>query len=231
MVEPETPPTCTEPGITQGISCSRCGEVLAQQEQIAALGHKAIVDAEIAATFSEEGLSEGAHCSVCRETIAGQETVPAIAHSAAAHNSAAGTSTIGERIHSSNEAGDADGSNAAAIEGHPNPLGTGKVGVSEIHMSASADWALANLICAIASLIAAIMLVVRTLIGNRRVLLSALAIVFAAASILLFFLTSDFSAPMVITNGITPIHVVLGILSLGVFALAYVKAPKVAKHA
>ena len=42
--------TCTETGLTDGVKCSVCGEVLVPQTVIPATGHTEVVDAAVAAT-------------------------------------------------------------------------------------------------------------------------------------------------------------------------------------
>ncbi len=62
-------PTCTETGLTAGIKCAHCGEILLAQEIIPATGHTSsdwIVDKN--ATCTEDG-SKHKECSVCHETL------------------------------------------------------------------------------------------------------------------------------------------------------------------
>lgn len=55
VVDPSVEPTCTETGLTQGIHCSRCGEVSVAQEIIPANGH---TDAD-----------DDGYCDVCEDAI------------------------------------------------------------------------------------------------------------------------------------------------------------------
>ena len=72
--------TCTEAGLTDGIKCGLCGEILDAQESIPAVGHKEVIDKAVAATCSAAGKTEGKHCSVCGEILVRQETVAKLAH-------------------------------------------------------------------------------------------------------------------------------------------------------
>ena len=73
-------PTCTETGLTDGIKCLVCDEVLLKQGVIPALGHTEVIDEAVAATCTEAGLTEGSHCSVCNEVLIAQTVVPALGH-------------------------------------------------------------------------------------------------------------------------------------------------------
>ena len=73
-------PTCTETGLTEGVKCSVCDEVLVAQEEVPAKGHTEVTDAAVAPTCTEAGKTEGKHCSVCNEVLVAQEEVPAKGH-------------------------------------------------------------------------------------------------------------------------------------------------------
>ncbi len=72
--------TCTETGLTDGIKCSVCGEIIKAQEVIPAKGHTEQTVAGKAATCAEAGLTDGTKCSVCGVTLKAQETIPASGH-------------------------------------------------------------------------------------------------------------------------------------------------------
>lgn len=65
--------TCTETGV-KTYTCS-CGEKYT--EEIAALGHKEVIDAAVAPTETTEGKTEGSHCSVCNKVLKEPQTIPA----------------------------------------------------------------------------------------------------------------------------------------------------------
>ena len=72
--------TCTEDGLTDGIKCSVCGEVLVAQEVVPALGHTEEVISGYDATCTEDGLTDGTKCSICGEILVAQEIIPATGH-------------------------------------------------------------------------------------------------------------------------------------------------------
>ena len=81
QVIPGLAPTCTEPGLTDGIYCIICGLVIAAQEEIPVVSHTEVVDAAVAATCTEAGLTEGMHCIVCGLVTLEQTVIAPIGHS------------------------------------------------------------------------------------------------------------------------------------------------------
>jgi len=77
---PAIAPTCTESGLTAGVICETCGEVLVKQEIIEALGHTEKQLSAIDPTCTESGLTAGVMCEVCGEILVEQEVVPALGH-------------------------------------------------------------------------------------------------------------------------------------------------------
>lgn len=73
-------PTCTEEGLTEGKTCTKCGATIVAQEIIPALTHNEAIKAEKAPTCTEEGLTEGRYCIVCEEDIIPQESIPKLGH-------------------------------------------------------------------------------------------------------------------------------------------------------
>ncbi|MDD6145723.1 MAG: phage tail protein [Oscillospiraceae bacterium] len=66
--------TCTESGLTDGVKCSSCGEILTAQETIAALGHN-YVDVVTPPTETEQGYTTHT-CSQCGDTYVDNYTDP-----------------------------------------------------------------------------------------------------------------------------------------------------------
>ena len=80
VIDSEVAATCTETGLTEGLHCDRCGEVLVRQEPTSALGHDEVIDSGVAATCTETGLTEGVHCSRCGKILVQQESLDALGH-------------------------------------------------------------------------------------------------------------------------------------------------------
>ena len=76
---PGTDATCTEPGLTAGVKCDNCGEILVEQEVITA-GHKEVIDEAVEPDCDTIGLTEGKHCELCGEILVKQEEIPALGH-------------------------------------------------------------------------------------------------------------------------------------------------------
>ena len=74
--------TCTEPGMTDGKKCAICGEILADQEVIEALGHTEEIIPAVPATCTATGLTEGKKCTRCGEVTVAQQVVDALGHTA-----------------------------------------------------------------------------------------------------------------------------------------------------
>lgn len=73
--------TCTVNGLTNGLKCKDCGEIIENQQPIIAEGHKDEVIPSVDATCTTSGLTEGKKCSVCKEILVEQKTVDALGHS------------------------------------------------------------------------------------------------------------------------------------------------------
>lgn len=82
LVEPAVSPTCTEPGMTEGVRCAVCGLVLAQREVVPAKGHKPVYDSAVSPTCTEIGWTKGSHCGVCGEVLTPRQPVAAKGHTA-----------------------------------------------------------------------------------------------------------------------------------------------------
>ena len=69
-------PTCTEPGLTEGIFCGVCHGVIKAQEVIDALGHVNVIVPGYPATCAETGLTDGKVCGVCDAVLVAQSFIP-----------------------------------------------------------------------------------------------------------------------------------------------------------
>ena len=78
VINPAVDPTYDQPGLTIGVSCTKCGEKLIPQDTIPALGHEhteAVIPA-VAANCQQEGLTEGKYCTTCNMVLVEQQTTP-----------------------------------------------------------------------------------------------------------------------------------------------------------
>ena len=73
----EKPATCVEDGLTAGIKCSTCNEILVSQESVPAIGHTETALEEKPATCIENGLTAGVKCTTCNEILVAQEVIQA----------------------------------------------------------------------------------------------------------------------------------------------------------
>ena len=77
-----TPATCVDAGLTDGVICSVCGEILTAQKEIPATGvHTEVVVKEgTEVSCKYDGLTDEIGCSVCGATLSEQVTIPATGH-------------------------------------------------------------------------------------------------------------------------------------------------------
>ena len=73
-------PTCMTSGLTEGKRCSKCGVILAAQEEIPALQHQPVQDKAVAPTCTADGVTEGIHCGRCNAVLVSQTVIPAKGH-------------------------------------------------------------------------------------------------------------------------------------------------------
>ena len=72
--------SCLRSGLTEGLKCGTCDEIIVEQKFVPAAGHKVVIDESVPATCLEKGKTEGSHCSVCEVVFVMQESVPALGH-------------------------------------------------------------------------------------------------------------------------------------------------------
>ena len=77
---PGEPPTCTGTGLTSGLKCSVCQEILVPQQEIPAAGHAEQIIPGKAPTCTGTGLTDGVKCFICNEILVEQETIDAQGH-------------------------------------------------------------------------------------------------------------------------------------------------------
>lgn len=67
--------TCLSIGMTDGVKCSRCNQILVAQEKIETLPHTEIIDEMLPSTCTSTGLTEGKHCEVCNTILIKQQEI------------------------------------------------------------------------------------------------------------------------------------------------------------
>ena len=77
---PAVEPTCTTNGLSEGIKCSRCDELIMTQVPTPATGHEEVTVPAVEPTCTEDGHSEGTQCSICGEVLTTPEVFPATGH-------------------------------------------------------------------------------------------------------------------------------------------------------
>lgn len=80
VTDPAVPPSCTEPGKTEGSHCFVCGEILVLQTVVEKLSHTEVVDVAVPATCTTEGKTEGKHCAVCGKILLSQTVLDKTEH-------------------------------------------------------------------------------------------------------------------------------------------------------
>ena len=81
-VEIELEATCAKEGLTDGVKCAVCEEVLQQPKVVAKIPHFEVPNSEaVAATCTTAGLKPGTHCARCDEVITAETVIPALGHS------------------------------------------------------------------------------------------------------------------------------------------------------
>ena len=71
-------PTCTKTGLTEGLYCSLCKEVIVKQQVVPKKAHVVVVDRAVDATLSKDGRTQGKHCKNCGKVTVAQKVIPRI---------------------------------------------------------------------------------------------------------------------------------------------------------
>ncbi|MBO5111460.1 MAG: hypothetical protein J6D21_12190 [Clostridia bacterium] len=93
VLYPAKEATCEEWGLTEGRTCSLCGEVLTEQTVVSALGHTEETEPGVEATCTEDGLTERIHCTVCGKVLKEQTVIHAPGHTEVVDEAVAPTCT------------------------------------------------------------------------------------------------------------------------------------------
>lgn len=72
--------TCTEDGLSDGVICSVCKEILTAQTIIPKTGHKIKLVNGVSPTCTEDGLTNGQICEICNEIISPQQKISKLGH-------------------------------------------------------------------------------------------------------------------------------------------------------
>jgi hypothetical protein len=70
--------TCEESGLTEGVRCSSCGEILVEQQVIPALGHNYTSEVTLEPACTTDGIRTYTCSNGCGETYT--EVIPALGH-------------------------------------------------------------------------------------------------------------------------------------------------------
>ncbi len=77
---PAVEATCTSTGLTEGVKCSVCGEILVAQTVVDKKAHTEETISAVEATCTSTGLTEGVKCSVCGEILVAQTETAKLGH-------------------------------------------------------------------------------------------------------------------------------------------------------
>ncbi|MBO5262328.1 MAG: leucine-rich repeat domain-containing protein [Clostridia bacterium] len=73
-------PSCSVPGLTEGVKCAVCDKILVEQEEIPITEHLPSVINGTAATCEKTGLTNGVICGICRKILLPQDIIPKAEH-------------------------------------------------------------------------------------------------------------------------------------------------------
>lgn len=85
--------TCTATGLTEGVQCGNCNEIIVAQTVVDVKSHTEVTISAVSATCTQTGLTEGKKCSVCGKITVAQQTVPLKAHTEVRISAVAATCT------------------------------------------------------------------------------------------------------------------------------------------
>ncbi|MBQ9161651.1 MAG: MerR family transcriptional regulator [Clostridia bacterium] len=80
QIDAPTDPTCTKTGLSEGVHCSVCGEVLTAQSELPVLSHIPQAISATEATCTSTGLTDGSECAICGKVLKAQKIIPLLAH-------------------------------------------------------------------------------------------------------------------------------------------------------
>ena len=72
--------TCTETGLTDGVKCAKCNEILVAQQTIPAKGHTETTDGAVVPTCTKWGASGKVECTLCHITVQEQTFLEPVGH-------------------------------------------------------------------------------------------------------------------------------------------------------
>ena len=77
---PEISATCSQTGLTAGVKCSVCGEILEAQKEIPTTAHTEGTVTGTEPTCTQTGLGDGKKCTVCGQITVEQAIIPELGH-------------------------------------------------------------------------------------------------------------------------------------------------------
>ena len=110
--------TCTETGLTEGVTCDLCNQVLTAQQTIPATGHSEKTVPGYAPTCTGTGLTDGLQCTTCNEVLTPQQTIPVIDHDYLVTNIPVTCTGYGYDLHQCRHCGNSVYHNVISPTGH-----------------------------------------------------------------------------------------------------------------
>ena len=75
---PKSSPTCSQYGVTEGLKCGDCDEVITKQNVVEIVAHTEEIMPAVDPTPTKPGLTEGKRCAICRIILVEQQVIPAL---------------------------------------------------------------------------------------------------------------------------------------------------------